>query len=160
MTIRTALLLALLATATLSAQSPGPDFVLMPNGGYLHKTHPAAQAYLATLAPSVPTPETPAPPSTPIPTPIPHDVSEPCDYVSPYLDRPACVVGDYRIGRLYQFGASQGVVIGLSMASHGGEVVTVQWVYADPHIPGVEVPIQVWAFRNDGSPRPWEMRKP
>ena len=159
--MRSALLAAsLLLASTTSAQVPG---VTMPNGGWLPCSHPLAASQAAFQpVPTTPTP-TPAPvvvpPPTPVPTPIPHEVSEPCSYVSPYADRPACVVGDYRIGRLYQFGVSQGLVIGLSMASHGGEVVTVQWVVEDPHIPGVEVPIQVWAFRNDGSPRPWETRK-
>lgn len=144
---RYAILAALLAvTATVAAQSPGPGFTRGPDGGWLPPNHPAAQAMTATVALAVPA--VPPDPTGSRPTAV------ACDYVSPYTDRPGCVIGDYRIGQVYQFGASRGLVIGLSMASTGAEIVTVQEVW---EVAGG--PLQVWAFRNDGSPRPWEWRR-
>ncbi len=135
---------AVLVTSTLAAQPPGPGWVQMPDGGWLPRDHPAAQQQLHLQQ----QPQQPPPPVGPTPTAV------VCDYVSPYADRPACLIGDYRIGQLYQFGQNVGLVIGLSMASTGSEIVTVQWQY------GLDgQPLQVWAFVNDGSQRPWETRR-
>ena len=143
-TITAALLLSM-ATVGTAQHSPDP-FAAMGggiyrDGGWVPKDNPAAAAPVATQ----PDPRiTVQPPAT--------DVA--CDYISPYLDRPGCIVGDYRIGQVYQFGTDYGVVIGLSMASTGAEVVTVQWQHS-----AAGAPLHVWAFVNDGSQRPWEWRR-
>ena len=136
---------ALVAASTAGVLVAQQGGVVLPNGGWVPCDHPAAAGRCGspTQAPIVPA-------DTPPPT------GAACDYVSPYTDRPACVVGDYRIGHIYPFGTvNRGLVIGLSMASDGAEVVTVQWVYDLP-----DAPRQVWAFINDGvTPRPWEWRR-
>lgn len=129
-----------LTSGVLVAQQGG---VVLPNGGWVPCDHPAAVGRCAGATSTAPAE---APPPKTAPTGV------ACDYVSPYTDRPGCVVGDYRIGHVYPFGtANRGLVIGLSMASDGAEVVTVQYVYDIP-----DAPVQVWAFVNDGRQRPWE----
>jgi len=141
--------------AVASAGHAQVNGVVLPNGGWVPCDHPEAVGRCGSVTP----PPVVAPPtSTPPPA-----VTEACGYVSPYTDRPACVVGDYRIGHVYQFGPiDKGLVIGLSMASDGAEVVTVQWIYEPVILNGIAQtpPRQVWAFLNDGSPRPWEWRRP
>ena len=143
-TITAALLLSM-ATVGTAQHSPDPFSAMgggiYVNGGWVPKDNPAA---VAPVAAQPDTRITVQPPAT----------AMACDYISPYLDRPGCIVGDYRIGQVYQFGADYGVVIGLSMASTGAEVVTVQWQYS-----AAGAPLQVWAFVNDGSQRPWEWRR-
>lgn len=144
-TITAALLLSM-ATVGTAQHSPDP-FAAMGggvyrDGGWVPRDNPAVAGAAAPQAQPQPQPQ----------------VSVACDYISPYLDRPGCIVGDYRIGQVYQFGEDMGIVIGLSMASTGAEVVTVQWQHAPiPDMPAP--PIQVWAFVNDGSQRPWEWRR-
>ena len=145
----TAAMLLLMATVGTAQHSPDP-FAAMGggiyvNGGWVPRDHPAAKQASQPVT---------AAQSTTSATDGPYTPAMACDYISPYLDRPGCIVGDYRIGQVYQFGADYGVVIGLSMASTGAEVVTVQWQYS-----AAGAPLQVWAFVNDGSQRPWEWRR-
>lgn len=151
---RRAVVLALCVAVVVSVGHAQVSGVVLPNGGWVPCDHPAAEGRCSSV-PATPIADTAAP-TVPPPTGV------ACDYVSPYADRPACVVGDYRIGHVYEFGPiDKGLVIGLSMASDGAEVVTVQWVYAPIILNGIvqPPPRQVWAFLNDGSPRPWEMRQ-
>lgn len=123
---------------------PGPGWLLVGDG-WVPPDHPAAKT--VATAPATPAASTPIADAP---------ITEACDYISPYTDRPACVVGDYRIGHVYAFGpVTKGLVIGLSMASDGAEVVTLQEVYDIP-----DGPRQFWAFVNDGTQRPWEWRRP
>ena len=143
-TITAALLLSM-ATVGTAQHSPDPFSAMgggiYVNGGWVPKDNPAAAAALAPQAQTPP------------------QVAVACDYISPYLDRPGCIVGDYRIGQAYEFGESAGVVIGLSMASTRAEVVTVQWQHAPIPDAPTQPPVQVWSFVNDGSQRPWEWRR-
>lgn len=132
----------LLVSSIAFAQAPGAGWVIGPDGGWLPPDNPVARAVM-TQAPQAPTV-------------VPVEVLTGCDFPSPYVSGPntSCLIGTYRIGRIYAFGqVEKAQVIGLSVLPNGVEVVTVAFLDAlGTHRGG---PDFVWSFKNDGTYRPW-----
>lgn len=125
--------------------APAPGWVQLPNCGWLPGNHPAAQP---ATTPTV----------VPPPAPVQVETLTGCDHLNPYTGRTSdeCVIGTYRIGRVYAFGTvERGLVIGLAALPNGTEIVTVAFLDSlGSHRGG---PDHVWSFKNDGSYRPWRL---
>jgi len=134
----------LLSVVPAFAQSPGANFVQLSNGGWVPFDHPSAQTFVVAGVSAQGEPGT---------------VENPllgCENISPYTGKPECRIGTYRIGKVYSYGPSIRMrVIGLSVATNGVEVVTMQFVEAYGGTRSDVLP-EVWSFRNDGTLRPWE----
>lgn len=137
------------ADAQVPVGAPGPGWVAQ-DGGWLPPGHPAIR---------VPAP-VPPPPTAPVVAPLVPGMALPtltgCDHVNPYtgLTSSDCVIGTYRVGRVYWFtDVERALVIGVTQDARGVEVVTVQFLDAlGGHRGG---PDHLLTFRNDGTFRPW-----
>lgn len=135
--------------------APGPGWVQMANGGWLPCSHPATAGHPGCAS----TPTAPTPPTTPTAPPTGYGPGglTGCDFPDP--SRPngrsiACVIGQYRVGRVYWFtDVERAIVLSVAADALGVEVVTVQFLDALGAHRGDHN--HVLAFRNDGSLRPW-----
>ena len=132
-------------TAEAQRAAPGPGWVQMPDGGWLPPGHPATQGMASTTITVIP-----------VPTVTPVEVLTGCDHLDTATGRKAtdCVIGTYRVGKVYAFGTvERAIVLGVAASPSGVEVVTVQFLDVfGTHRGG---PDHVLAFRNDGAYRPW-----
>lgn len=138
------------------AGAPGPGWVLMPDGGWLPCSHPAAATHAGcATTPTTEVPVVTTPSATP--TTYPPGGLTGCDYPDPTMPSGrsiACATGQYRVGRVYWFtDIERAIVLSVAVDVRGVEVVTVQFLDALGAHRGDHD--HVLAFRNDGSMRPW-----
>lgn len=153
--LRSFVIVAVVMTAVPAfAQSPGAGWVQMSNGGWLPCSHPAASQHsgCATTPPN----DTTTPPIVSSPVYGPGGLTG-CDFpdaTSPNGRSTACVLGQYRVGRIYWFtDVERAIVLSVAADVNGIEVVTVQFLDALGGHRGA--PDHVMAFKNNGTYRPW-----